>query len=375
MGAMPTLESTNPANLEDVVARVELADAQAIVDALRRAGEAQRAWADIPAPIRGPAIRQIGRLVERNKEALAKLVTREIGKPYAEALGEVQEVIDTCDFFLGEGRRLYGQTVPSEMPDKQLFTFRRPVGVAFIITAGNFPVAVPSWYLVPALLCGNAAVWKPADYAPAVADAFAALFHHGGLPEGLLNVVHADGATTFDGLAAALDAGLVDKVGFTGSSEVGRRIGALCGRHLQSPCLELGGKNPMVVTPDADLDLAVEGALFSGFGTAGQRCTSLGTVIVQDDVRAEFVRRFDAAVRAAPVGDPTREVLMGPLLAPRFAERYESYLDWIRPHHTVLGSTGTGRITPYNPRAGFVGEVGGGLYYHPVVVDGVRPDD
>src|SRR3954454_4153260 len=132
MGAMSTLESTNPANLEDVVARVELGDAQAIVDALRMAGEAQRAWADIPAPIRGTAIRQIGRLVERNKDALAKPVTREIGKPYAEALGEVQEVVDTCDFFLGEGRRLYGQTVPSEMPDKQLYTFRRPVGTALI---------------------------------------------------------------------------------------------------------------------------------------------------------------------------------------------------------------------------------------------------
>src|SRR3954467_10226956 len=172
MGAMPTLESTNPANLEDVVARVELGDAQAIVDALRRAGEAQRAWADIPAPIRGTAIRQIGRLVERNKDALAKLVTRQIGKPYAEARGEVQEVVDTCDFFLGEGRRLYGQTVPSEMPDKQLYTFRRPVGTVAVITAGNFPVAVPSWYIVPALLCGNTVVWKPAEYSAVVSAAF-----------------------------------------------------------------------------------------------------------------------------------------------------------------------------------------------------------
>ena len=122
----------------------------------------------VPAPARGRVIAQVGRLVEANKEALARLVTREVGKPYAEALGEVQEIIDTCDFFLGEGRRLYGQTVPSEMPDKQLFTFRVPVGVAAIITAGNFPVAVPSWYLVPAILCGNAVVWKPAEYAPAL---------------------------------------------------------------------------------------------------------------------------------------------------------------------------------------------------------------
>src|SRR5207249_7106516 len=144
-------------------------------DACRTARAAQPAWARTPAPVRGRAVQQIGRLVEANKEALARLITREIGKPYAESLGEVQEVIDTCDFFLGEGRRLYGQTVPSEMPDKQLFTFRAPVGVAAVITAGNFPVAVPAWYLVPALICGNAVVWKPAEYAAASARAVAEL--------------------------------------------------------------------------------------------------------------------------------------------------------------------------------------------------------
>ena len=171
--------------------------------------------------MRGRAIAAIGRLVEDNKEALARLVTREIGKPYPEALGEVQEIVDTCDFFLSEGRRLYGQTVPSEMPDKQLFTFREPVGVAAIVTAGNFPVAVPAWYLVPALLCGNAVVWKPADYTPALGEALAQLFLHGGLPDGVLNLVQADGPATFEGIERALGEGLLDKVGFTGSSEVG----------------------------------------------------------------------------------------------------------------------------------------------------------
>src|SRR5207248_8853958 len=144
-----------------------------------------------------------GRLVEDNKEALARLITREVGKPIRESRGEVQEVVDTCNFFLGEGRRLYGQTVPSEMPDKQLFTFREPVGVAAIITAGHFPVAVPSWYLVPALLCGNAVVWKPAEYAAASGQAMAELFMHGGLPEGVLNVVQAEGAVAFEGLERA----------------------------------------------------------------------------------------------------------------------------------------------------------------------------
>src|SRR5207249_7760296 len=216
--------STNPADLQDGVAEAWLADAATLVDACRAARDAQKTWAATPAPVRGRAIQQIGRLVEANKEALARLITREIGKPYVESLGEVQEVIDTCDFFLGEGRRLYGQTVPSEMPDKQLFTFRTPVGVALVVTAGNFPVAVPSWYLVPAILCGNAVVWKPAEYAPAVGEALTRIFLHGGLPEGVLSTVQADGPATFEGLGKALYQGLVDKVGFTGSSEVGRRI-------------------------------------------------------------------------------------------------------------------------------------------------------
>jgi aldehyde dehydrogenase (NAD+) len=374
------LASHNPARLDDLVCDARLGDSGTLVDACRHARAAEPRWANVPSPVRGRAIQQIGRLVESNKDALARLVTREIGKPYAEALGEVQEIIDTCNFFLGEGRRLYGQTVPSEMPDKQLFTFRTPVGVAAIVTAGNFPVAVPAWYLVPALLCGNTVVWKPAEYAPATAEALAQLFLHGGLPDGVFNLVLADGDTTYAGLERALGAGLVDKVGFTGSSEVGRRIGELCGRHLQSPCLELGGKNPLVVMEDADLDLAVEGALFSGFGTAGQRCTSLGTAIVQESVADEFLARFARAVEEASIGEPMEDVLYGPMMHERFLRRFEEdWLGLVRDHHTVHGSTGVGRITRANPREGFVGGGRGGpeigLYCHPTLVAGVRIDD
>src|SRR5947199_2409383 len=213
-----TYRSTNPARTSDIVAEIELGDAGTLVAACRAARAAQPGWADVPAPVRGRAIGHAGRIVEANAEALARLVTAEVGKPYAEALGEVREIIDTCDFFLGEGRRLYGETVPSEMPDKQLFTFRNPVGVAAVVTAGNFPVAVPSWYLVPALLTGNTVVWKPAEYAPALGEALTQLFLHGGLPDGVLNLVQFDGPTTFEGLQQALAHGLVDKVGFTGSS-------------------------------------------------------------------------------------------------------------------------------------------------------------
>src|SRR5215470_14619166 len=200
-----TLDSVNPADLTDVVARVSVTDATGFAAACRAAKAAQPSWARVPAPVRGQVIAAIGRIVADNADALARLVTREIGKPLAEARGEVQEIVDTCDFFLGEGRRLYGQTVPSEMPDKQLFTFRVPVGVAAIITAGNFPVAVPSWYIVPALVCGNAVVWKPAEYAAASAAAFAELIRRAGVPDGVFEVVYADGETTFAGLAGALD--------------------------------------------------------------------------------------------------------------------------------------------------------------------------
>jgi aldehyde dehydrogenase (NAD+) len=372
---MRTYVSTNPADTRDVVVEVPLADAAEFVDACRNARAAQAGWAAVPPPVRGQVIANLGRLVEANAERLAAIVTREVGKPIRESRGEVQEIVDTCTFFSGEGRRLYGQTVPSEMPDKHLFTFRQPVGVAAIVTAGNFPVAVPSWYLVPALLCGNTVVWKPAEYSSACAQAFGELFTRAGVPGGVLTVVFADGENTFTGLELALGERLLGKVGFTGSTEVGARIGELCGRHLQSPCLELGGKNPMVVAEDADLDLAVEGALFSGFGTAGQRCTSLGTVIVHESVHDEFLSRFSTAVESAAIGDPTQDVLYGPLLDGKFAANFEKYLGWVAPHHRLSGSTGTGRIGPANPRSGFVGDPETGLYYHPVIVDGVRADD
>jgi acyl-CoA reductase-like NAD-dependent aldehyde dehydrogenase len=360
-----TVSSPNPSRLADVVAEVRLADAATFAGACAAAKRAQPLWAGMPAPVRGRTVAAMGRIVEANKESLARLVTRELGKPYPEALGEVQEIIDTCDFFLGEGRRLYGQTVPSEMPDKQLFTFRVPVGA----------VAVPSWYLVPALVTGNTVVWKPAEYAAASAMALFELLQAAGLPEGVLNIVFADGEATFAGLELGLRAGAVDKIGFTGSTAVGARIGELAGRHLQTPCLELGGKNPMVVTPSADIELAVVGALFSGFGTAGQRCTSLGTVIAHESVHEEFVARLAAAVSAAPVGDPAQDVLYGPMLDQKFADRFEEYLRWIQPHHKVLGSSGLGRINGANPRAGFVGDPEAGLFYHPTIVDAVQPAD
>ena len=372
---MPTYVSRNPARFDDVVTEVPLATSADVLAACETAHAAQAGWAAVPAPFRGRVIAQVGRLFEANKESLSRLVTREMGKVYAEALGDVQEVIDTCDFFLGEGRRLYGQTVPSEMPDKQLFTFRVPVGTAMIITAGNFPAAVPSWYIVPALVTGNTIVWKPAEQTAAIAQAMAEIFYAGGVPRDVLKVVIADGPATYDGLEAALQKRLVQKIGFTGSTEVGRRLSELAGRHLQSPCLELGGKNPMVVMPDADIDLVVDGALFAGFGTAGQRCTSLGTLWVHRDIYDEVRARYVHAVENAVIGDPFAGVLYGPMIDEKYLLTHEKHLALIQDHQSVYGSTGVGRITSHQPRAGFVGDPDAGWFAHPTIVDGVRPGD
>ena len=367
--------SKNPANLSEIVAKTSCSTSAQIISALERAKNAQRKWAAIPAPARGRVIANVGRLVEKNKENLSKLVTKEMGKVFKEALGEVQEVIDTCDFFLGEGRRLYGQTVPSEMPNKNLFTYRMPVGSVFIITAGNFPAAVPSWYLVPALLAGNSVVWKPSEFTPAVAQALTKLFHAGGIPEDLLITVVADGATTFEAMESGLAKGLINKIGFTGSTEVGRRIGAKAGEYVQSACLELGGKNPMVVMPDANLDLALDGALFAGFGTAGQRCTSLGTLWLHESIHDEFLARYSKIVESAKVGDPFADVLYGPMISEKYLENHLKHLEMIQSHHKVSGSTSTGRITKSNPRAGFVGDPESGVFAHPVIVSGLKFED
>ena len=232
----------------------------------------------VPAPARGRVIAQLGRLVEANKDALAALVTREIGKPLAESLGEVQEVVDTCDFFLGEGRRLYGQTVPSRDAGQAAVHVPQPGRRRRDRHRSQLPGGRP--VLVPG---PGPAVRQRGGVEARRVDAGGGRGVHGpvraaGVPAGVLTTVVADGPTTYEALGTMLAERMVDKVGFTGSSAVGSAIGELCGRHLQSPCLELGGKNPMLVMADADLDLAVEGALFSGFGTSGQRCTSLGTV-------------------------------------------------------------------------------------------------
>jgi acyl-CoA reductase-like NAD-dependent aldehyde dehydrogenase len=367
------LERKNPANRQDTVSVAPesgLSDVRAACEAARGA---HTHWSRTPAPQRAAVLGRLARLLSDNKESLARYCAREIGKPIREARGSVQEAIDTAEFFQSEGRRLYGQTVPSELTNKELFTYRRSLGVVGVITAGNFPIAVPSWKIIPALLCGNTVVWKPSEDAPGTATLFLEMFRHAGLPDGVLNVVHGRGAGgAGEQLVSLVEAGLVDKISFTGSTAVGRQIGAVTGRALQVPSLELGGKNPLVILADADLDLAIEGALWASFGTAGQRCTSAGNLIVDRHVMPAVRSALVSRARELKIGDPLDEsVAYGPLINERFLER------WIVQRSTGLEDGAEllldgRRIAAGQEPPGFAGDAANGLYATPRIFDRVQ---
>ena len=370
------LKSVNPADKRDVVAVFGEADKDLVRRAAQAARVASRAWAMTPAPVRADIISNFGKLLELNKEQLSRVLTREIGKPIREARGDVQEAIDTCHFFVSEGRRLYGQTIPSEMPNKELFTYRRPIGVFGCLTACNFPVAVPSWYFVPALVAGNTCVWKPSEDAPLTSWYFTELLAKAGLPKGVFNTVFGGGPTTGAAMVELIDEGVFDKIGFTGSTAVGRTIGEICGRNLQVPCLELGGKNPLIVCQDADIDLAVEGALFSGLGTAGQRCTSLGNLILDAKIHDKFVERLIKRVSEIKIGDPMAEgILYGPMISERFLRNHLTHLETLIDKHHELPLGKGGWIGHGVEWKNFVGSPEHGFFARPNVVLNVKLGD
>ena len=365
--------SCSPADLRDVVTRAPQTSREDVNEACKKARAAQQRWARVPAPQRAQVIGRLGQLLRERKEELSRFASREMGKPIREARGSVQEAIDTCDFFQSEGRRLYGQTVPSELQDKELYTYRRPVGVVGVITAGNFPVAVPSWKIVPALLCGNSVVWKPSDDAPGTGALFADLWYRAGLPRDVLSVVHGGGASSAgEFVIQQVDEGLLNKISFTGSTEIGRKVGEVCGRNLQIPSLELGGKNPLIVLADANLELAVEGALWSSFGTGGQRCTSCGNIIVASSVIAEFTERLAERARKLCMGEPLNEKIdYGPIINERFLKNWEAQREVGLSDGAVLLLDGH-RVTADNAPANFAGDAEHGLYAAPRIFKNVK---
>ena len=370
-----TFTSKNPAVLADELGEFPLSTRDDVHAAIAAARSALTGWSATPAPTRGQIIGNMGRLLMEYKDDLVRLQAREIGKTLKECGGEIQEAIDTCLFFQSEGRRLYGQTVNSELPDKELFTYRRPLGVCGIINACNFPSAVPFWKMIPAIICGNTCVWKSPQDSPLLSFALARVMHQAGLPDGVINLVHGKGSGAGQYIVDAVDEGLINKISFTGSTEVGKAIGEVCGRNLVSCSLELGGKNPLVVMPSADIDNAVAGAYWGGFGTAGQRCTSLGNLILHRDIYDEFMEKFMAKVKSTRIGDSLKhaDVLYGPMLSEKYAVDFLKGIDMVEAD----GATklwGQGRISTGNTPENFQGSPEGGVFMWPHVYADVTED-
>ena len=372
-GDLPSFDSRSAVDSRDTVGIFPECGERDVERAAKAAAAAFRTWSAVPAPARAAVIARIGEALARHPEKLAAIITREVGKTPREALAEVQAAIDTCAAFQGEGRRLGGETTPSELPDRELTTYRRPLGVCGILAANTFPLAGPAAKIIPAILCGNTVVWKPSEDSPTTAYLFVRCMMDAGLPPGVVNVVNGKGAAGCGKFfVAGIDKGFYQKFSFTGSTALGRIIGEMAGRNLLLPSLELGGKNPMIVMPDADLDNAVQGALWGAFGAAGQRCTSLGNLILHRDVAAAFTARFLAGVDALTVGNPVTdpEVGYGPMINARLAKAFEEHWDLGREDGAVL-LRGGGRWTEENRTGQVLGFVGKGHYMQPCVWSGV----
>lgn len=318
-----SLPDSNPADTRDILGRFPDSDARDVDLAVRAAAEAYESWRMVPAPKRGDILLRTGLLLEKRKKELARLMTREMGKVLKEAEGDVQEAVDMAFYLAGEGRRLFGRTSPSELRNKFAMSVRVPVGVCGLITPWNFPIAIPAWKAFPALLCGNTLVFKPAEDTPATAECFVRVLEEAGLPQGVMNLVQGGPDT---GAALVRHPG-VRLISFTGSGEAGRKVAETCGKMLKRCSLELGGKNAQIVMDDADLDLAVEGALWGAFGTAGQRCTATSRIFIHQKVFERFKKTLTGRARKLKLGNGLKiGVDVGPLINEDQRERVHSYV-------------------------------------------------
>jgi aldehyde dehydrogenase (NAD+) len=319
-----TFESRNPADTSDVIGRFQQGTAADVAMAVRAADTAGGLWRRTPAPKRGEIMYAFAALMAQHKERLARAMTREMGKVIAEARGDVQEGIDIAFLMAGEGRRMFGDTVPSELPDKWAMSIRQPIGIAGIITPWNFPIAIPCWKMMPALVAGNTVVFKPASDTPHCATLLVELMAEAGFPAGTVNLVTGTGAEVGDAIVDNAD---VSVISFTGSSATGRHIAARAGRKLKRLSLELGGKNAIVVMGDADLDLATDGILWSAFGTTGQRCTAASRVVVERTAVDTLLERLEARARRLRLGSGLDEgVDVGPLINAAAVDKVAGYV-------------------------------------------------
>jgi len=320
-----TFDDINPANRHELVGMFQKSNARDVEMAVAAAKEAYKAWRLVPAPKRGEILFRAARLLLESKETLAEQMTREMGKVLEETRGDVQEAIDMTFYMAGEGRRQFGQTTPSELENKFCMSVRSPIGVAALITPWNFPMAIPSWKTMPALICGNTVVLKPAQDTPLSTYNLVQILAEAGIPRGVVNLVTGTGSEVGAPLLRQADVRLVS---FTGSTEVGQEVSKACAASFKHTCLEMGGKNVILVMDDAKLDLAVDGAVWGGFGTTGQRCTAASRVVVDKKVYREFTERFVERARRLKAGnglDP--EVQMGPLINEAQLNAVEKYVE------------------------------------------------
>jgi alpha-ketoglutaric semialdehyde dehydrogenase len=357
-----TFENRNPANGELIGTFTKGGTAE-IGRAVEAAKRAFATWRLYPAPHRGEILYKVGQLLREQKESLARDMTREMGKVLAEARGDVQEGIDMAFYMAGEGRRQFGQVVPSELRDKWAMSHRRPIGVVGLITPWNFPMAIPTWKIMPALICGNTVVFKPASYTPLTAYRLVKIFEEAGLPRGVLNIVFGTGGEVGNALIEHPDVKLIS---FTGSTEVGDDVAAAGARGRKRVMLELGGKNAVMVMDDADLDLATEGIIWSAFGTSGQRCTAASRVIVHQAVYRDLLDKLVAKARQLTLGDGLDESTdVGPVISDSQLERIHAYIPVGEREgaEVVIG----GKVV-----AG--GAFGKGFYHEPTIFAGVTPE-
>lgn len=294
------VQDLNPADTSDIVADAPSSTAAEAAEACDAAARAFEGWRNTPAPVRGQLLYRVQRRMEERRQELADALTREEGKILAESAGEVQRAINVIEFFAGEARRITGSTIPSELPHNFCYTLKQPVGPVAIITPWNFPVAIPVWKMAPALVSGNTVVFKPASLTPLTATIITEIFEECGLPPGVLNLVHGGGREVGDTIVRHP---AIQAVSFTGSNDVGVALyGAAAARGIKCQC-EMGGKNPIVILADADLDLAVESTVQGAFGSTGQRCTATSRAVVEASIASEFVERLQARAARLVIGN------------------------------------------------------------------------
>ncbi len=358
-----TFENRNPANWSELIGTFPKSGIEEVNEAVRAARSAYEKWRLVPAPKRGDILKKVGDIMVSRKEEIASLMTREMGKVLVETRGDVQEGIDTAYYAASEGRRLFGATVPSELPNKFNMAQRVPIGVAGIITPWNFPMAIPTWKIFPALLCGNTVVFKPASDTPATATVLIEILMEAGVPAGVVNIVHGGGSEVGMAIVEHED---VDLVSFTGSTAVGIKISELAAKTLKRVSLELGGKNAQIVMDDADLHLALDGVLWGAFGTTGQRCTATSRLILHDKIHDTLLSMLVEKTKKLRLGDgllPTTDV--GPCINESQRNTDHCYVEIGLKERATLacgGDIGRGK------------DLDKGWFYQPTIFTDVTPE-